>query len=214
MNDVNTFDSWLEEQKLGLTSFPSGFSVHSRNAHRHAGIPTLQLADVPLLLLAGAVEAGSSWFSLEGERNCRFSWERPAGPALDMATKILSRERIDFRALGRTTVDLPEVFWDLLRPFYQRCRHAPLTMIRGGRVLWAHDSGNGIWALRSPHPELILVDRGIDFALPCCFPGFRVVARIQESLQGSPWPLRLVWDQKLAELVKRVGLQLNALSKK
>jgi hypothetical protein len=195
---------WLEDQKDGLSISGGSFSVDSWNARRLGGYPSLGLSDVPLLLMAGAVEGQSSYVRLHGARNCLIEWDGQAGPAYDLALSVLHTQGVDFRAVDRRAVELPEVYWDLLEPFYLRCRHAPLSVVRGDRLLWSHQPGNGVWAVTTNRPRLLVCDRGVDFELPFALPGLKVVSRVASPLLGNPWPIRLVWNDELVQTLLEV----------
>ena len=159
--------------------------------------------------MAAAVEGGASYFRVHGAKSCWLSWDGQAGPSLDTAVSVLRREGIDHVALEREGLELPEAFRDFLGPLYRRCRHAPLSMIAGNRVIWANAPGQGVWLEESRIPRLVLVDRGVDFELPFAFPKLRVVARVSSPLPGQPWPLRLVWNEELRSVVEDLGESLS-----
>ncbi len=204
-----SISQWLEDQRKGLSSSEGTFSVHLPKAERLGGYPRLGLSDVPLLLMAAAVEGGAGYFRLHGTRNCRFSWDGQAGPTLDLALSVLRHQRIDHEVVQRQGLELPEAFRDFLDPLFRRCRHAPLSMIVGNRVMWSNAPGQGVWVASSTLPRLSLVDRGVDFELPFAFPNLRVVARVGSPLLGRPWPLSLVWNEELRSLVEDLGESLN-----
>jgi hypothetical protein len=186
---------WLETQKDGLPVSSGSFSLDGWNARRLGGYPSLGLSDAPLLLMAGAVEGGSSFLRLYGRRNCFIEWDGQPGQSYHAALALLARERVDFRSTGQSGLELPELFWDFLGPFYKRCLHAPLNLLCGDRVV-GHQTTE-IRATRSSQPQLILVDRGVDFELPVAFSGLRIVCPVPKALTGAPWPKRLVWNEEL-----------------
>lgn len=196
-----SIDQWLKEQSKGAVEFGKTFTVHAARAQRLGGYPPLQLCDVPLLLLAAAVEGGARWFRIHGRHNCLFSWDAPAGPTLEKALSILRVERVDFQCRDRSTLEVPKAFQDLLEPFFQRTTHAPLTVVLYDRLLWSNPAGNGVWSRAAEMPRLTLVDRGIDFPMPFAFPGLQMVARVR-PLNGAPWPVSLAWDTVLHDCVR------------
>lgn len=198
---ATSISQWLEDQSRGLSSSGGAFSVHLRKAERLGGYKTLSLSDVPLLLMAAAVEGESTYFRLHGARNCLFSWDGQAGPSFDTALSVLRRERIDHEALDRQGIELPEAFRDFLGPLFRRCRHAPLSMIVGNRVQWTNTSTAVAWLRSSNSPRFVLVDRGIDFELPFVLPNLEIVAQVSSPLSGGPWPVCLVWNKELGSLV-------------
>lgn len=192
---------WLEQQNRGLFCETGTFSMHSENARRLAGLPPLELSDVPLLLMAAACEGHSSYFRLSGRNSCCLSWNGEAGESYEMALDVLRTEGVDFDSPSRFSVELPQIFWDFLGPFQDRCRHSPLSVIQGERVLWSNQPGFGIWSCPSDPPRLVLVDRGVDFELPFALPGRKIVVRTASALLGNPWPVRLVFNQRVRDLL-------------
>ena len=124
---AKTLEQWLQNQASGLSASTGTFSLNSGKAQRLGGYPSLQLSDVALLLLAGAVEGRSSYFRVRGGKNCLFEWDGSTGRSGEAATELLLRENVDHET-GAGFVELPEFFWDLLESFYRRCRHAPLNV--------------------------------------------------------------------------------------
>ena len=196
-----SIDDWLSKQSLGVVEEGNPFTVHTTRAERLGGYPPLQLCDVPLLLLAAAVEGGARWFRIHGRHNCRFSWDLPAGPTLETALSILADQKVDFRCEDRQQCEVPEAFRDLLLPFFRRTTHAPLSVILDDRVLWSKPAGKMVWSRPSSCPALTLVDRGVSFEMPFAIPGLQMVARVR-PLSGAPWPIRLAWDKVLQDSVK------------
>ena len=200
---------WLSKLSEGAVLNDETFTVHSQRAERLGGIPSLTLTDVPLLLLADAVAGKADYFSIYGRHNCVFWWDRSMGPHLDLALTILDMHRIDYSLQQRdtdltgevqNTLVLPDLYRELLTPLFKRTKHAPLSLMIGDRIVRSHPTENGVWARRSEHARLILVDRGIDFEMPFAFPGWQIVARVS-SLSGAPWPKQLVWNRELQNII-------------
>ena len=198
-----SIDDWLSERSRGAIEVGRCFTVHSARAERLGGYPPLQLCDVPLLLLAAAVEGGARWFRIHGRQNCLFSWDAPAGPTLGKALSVLSSENVDYRCDGKHHCEVPEAFRDLLSPFFQRTTHAPLSVVLDDRLLRSNPAGGIVWSKPSTHPAMTLVDRGVSFEMPFALPGLQVVARVR-PLNGAPWPIQLAWDNVLQDCVRNL----------
>ena len=198
-----SIDDWLSRQSGGPIEEGNPFTVHPARAERLGGYPPLQLCDVPLLLLAAAVEGGAGWFRIHGRHNCLFSWDVPAGPTLGKALSILRSENVDHRCDGKQQCEVPEGFRDLLAPFFQKTTYAPLSVVLDDRVLWSKPDGEMVWSRPSARPALTLVDRGVSFEMPFALPHLRVVARVR-PLNGAPWPIQLAWDKVLQDCVRNL----------
>lgn len=199
---AKTLEQWLQNQASGLSASTGTFSLNSGKAQRLGGYPSLQLSDVALLLLAGAVEGRSSYFRVRGGKNCLFEWDGSTGRSGEAATELLLRENVDHET-GAGFVELPEFFWDLLESFYRRCRHAPLNVVVGARLLAPPTTRPKMTPSRQP--ELILVDRGVAFECPFAFPDRKLVYPLAEPLVGAPWPKRLVFNDGLLKLVAEIA---------
>lgn len=201
---------WLEQAKTeGLLHSRGRFTIDAEAAVHLAGIGKLGLCDVPLLLLAGAVEAGSRYFRVHGNGNVRFSWEGPAGPSAEVAHSLLAAARVDLRWDERG-FELPYGFTDYLGPLSQRGRHAPLELIWGNRLISAGASSPRMLVTPRRRGRLVLVDRGVDFTFPATFPGMDIVAWV-DPLPGSPWPRQLLWSDKLRAVIVRIAKALHEL---
>lgn len=200
---------WLDTtQSDGLLHSRGRFTVDPICAGQ-AGLSALRLCDVPLLVLAGAVEGGSRYFRVHGSNNVRMSWEGEAGPSGGLAHSLLVAAQVDF-SWDQHGFDLPPAFTDYLDPLFERGRHAPLKFVWGNRILSEGSAGPRILvtpALGSG--RLTLVDRGIDFVFPAAFPDFEIVAWVGK-LSGAPWPRQLLWTSALKHELHRIA---NALSR-
>ena len=197
-------EQWLQQFSQNAETRDRSFTVHPRRAEHYTGALPLRLCDVALLLLAAAVEGGSSYFRIHGQRDCLFSWKGAAGPSLQAALSVLATEGVDYVLEDSQTLILPDLFREFLEPFFVRTKHAPLSVIVGDRKVWGGLPERGVWARGSRTPGLVLVDRGVDFSMPFAFPGLQVVASV-EPLAGAPWPRRLVWNHILEQQVRQTA---------
>ena len=200
---------WLDGvQDDGLLHSRGRFTIDPQGAQEMAGLARLQLCDVPLLLLAGAVEGGSRYFRLHGADNVRLSWEGAAGPSGGIAHSLLVAAGVDF-GCDQNGFELPPFFADLLGPLLERGRHAPLKLVWGNRLV--HEGTPGPRMIVTPMPgpgRLTLVDRGVDFLFPAAFPNLDVVAWVFR-LPGAPWPRHWLWSSALREELVRVARALQ-----
>lgn len=203
---------WLQESRgEGRLDSRGRFTMEQGAAGRLAQIARLTLSDVPLLLLAAAVESGSRYFRVHGERNLRFSWEEPAGPSGEVAHLLLRQTGVDV-GWDQRGLELPSGFRDYLGPLWDRGQHAPLTLVWGNQALGqGATSGGRMLVRRASVGRLTLVDRGIDFGFPAAFPGLDIVAWV-DPLPGWPWPRRLVWSPKLKTQLARIARGVHSLS--
>jgi hypothetical protein len=198
---------WLQQsQSEGILHSQGRFSLDPDSAESLAGIARLTASDIPLLLLAGAVQAGSSYFRVYGRENLRLSWEGPTGPCGQMAHSLLTSGRIDFR-WERDGLELPPAFWEYLDPLSRRCQHAPLDLIWGHRCISRAASGHRMVVTPKQSGRLLLVDRGVDFIFPAAFRGLDIVAWV-DPLPGAPWPRRLLWSEALRHQLSRIARAL------
>lgn len=202
---------WLEKNRSqGLLHSRGRFTIDRDAAQQWGNVDKLALSDVPLLLLAGAVEGGSRFFRVHGRQNLRLSWEGPAGPSAQVAHSLLCAARID-SLWDQQGFELPPGFRDYLDPLAQRGRHAPLTLIWGDRVV-AEGAPEGSRMLvrqaRGRDGRLTLVDRGLDFAFPAAFASLDIVAWV-DPLPGSPWPRKLLWSKQLETQIVRIARALQ-----
>ncbi len=155
--------------------------------------PSLGLSDVPLLMLAAAVEGNSPYFSVRG--HLRFEYAL-LGPSARLAQAILRREGVDHE-FREGALELPPAFEDFLEPLARRSRFAPLDLWWGDRrqPAWTH-------AVVVRRGSLSVVDRGLEFSLPLDLP---IVAQVP-PLPGAPWPRCLLWG---VELERQVALILG-----
>jgi hypothetical protein len=199
---------WIEQtQAEGILHSRGRFTVDPNGAADLGGLARLRLSDVPLLLLAGAVEGGSRYFRVHGERNLRLSWEGPAGSCGEMAHSLLVAAQVDFR-WNDAGFELPCGFSDYLGPLWQRGRHAPLKLVLGRRLISGDTAGPKMRISPRREGRLILVDRGIDFTFPAAFPGLDIVAWV-EPLPGCPWPRQLIWSEQLRSQIVRIARALR-----
>jgi hypothetical protein len=200
---------WLETNcSQGFLHSRGRFTIDQEAAQALGNLAKLRLSDVPLLLLAGAVEGGSRYFRIHGRQNLRFSWEGMAGPCGEVALSLLRAARIDL-CWEQHGCELPSGFRDYLEPLAQRSRHAPLSLIWGDRVLTQRASGGSRMVVRSARGgQLTLVDRGLDFTFPAAFPGLDIVAWV-EPLPGAPWPRQLLWSPRLESQIVRIAQALK-----
>ena len=200
---------WLDAvQGDGLLHSRGRFTIDPESAQEMAGLVELQLCDVPLLLLAGAVEGGSRYFRVHGADNVRISWEGSAGPSGGVAHSLLVAAGVDFHC-DQAGFELPPAFADFLDPLLERGRHAPLKLVWGNRLLQDGESGSRIMVTSRPGSgRLTLVDRGVDFLFPAAFPDLDIVAWVSR-LPGAPWPRHLLWSLALRKELGRIGRALQ-----
>ena len=196
------FEQWLSTQSLGLRESAGRFSIDPDGARR-SGIPPLQLHDVPLLVLAAAIEGGCQAFGVHDGDSPRFEWCGPElGPCADLAASLLAAHSVD-AAWRPGSLELPPFFSDRLGPLARRCRHAPLTLFWNGARVTEPVAVPSVKLTVSPRSRLLLVDRGIDFVFPAALPGLDVIAWVPPQL-GAPWPRQLAWGPTLASTLRRV----------
>lgn len=201
---MENFETWLEQlaTATGHRESQGQFEVDSVGCHR-AGVTLPGLAEVPLLVLAAAVEGGSRHFALGGESDLYLAWDGKTGPSFSAATNILTHHDVDFRAETHS-IALPGVFRDFLTPLWHRCQFAPLSVLWDGREVARPDAAGFRYQLSpSSHARLIVVDRGLAFQLPVAFPGWDLVVWSPEPLPGNPWPMELRWSLALRSLLKK-----------
>lgn len=203
---------WLEgSESYGLLHSRGRFTIDTTSAQTLAGLPALEMHDVPLLLLAGAVEGGSRYFRIHGSENVRLSWEGSPGPSSELARSLLAAARVDFDWEEQRGLELPPVFADYLSPLAERGRHAPLKLVWGDRLIAQGSEGSRLLVSRCRGSgRLTLVDRGIDFPFPAAFAGLDILAWV-EPLPGAPWPRQLLWGPRLAHQLGRIAQALSGL---
>ncbi len=196
------FDTWLKGAFFQQKSTSHHFTVEREAAQRH-GFLGLGFSDIPLLLLAGAVEGDCTWFRVHGQRDLMFSWDKPLGPCGERAQSLLTHSGVDARR-ETLNLELPGEFWDYLNPFQKRTGHAPLSLIWGDRVTVAGRPGYRATIQPSSRPSVTLVDRGIDFPLGAGFDGLDIVAQVK-PMPGAPWPRRLVWGPEIEAVLREIA---------
>ena len=192
---------WLAEQSAGGTHSAGSFSIDAQAGER-CGVPALRLHDVPLMLLAAAVEGGCREFRISDVDNLRFRWDGPLGPSWEIAQSLLEHHNIDANRTEHS-LELPPFFAERLEPLGRRCRHAPLNLSWNGSLIATYQSGPQLRITATPRARLILVDRGIDFLFPGAFKGLDIVAWVP-PLPGAPWPRRLTWGEELYAVIRRI----------
>lgn len=190
------------------TAETSDFTVNLDRQGRYSHLEELTPSDVPLLLVAGAVEGGAEHVVLDYRNGLRFRWNAPAGPSLKVALAVLQSLRMPYR-WSATEVVLPPIMAELLNAFFLRCRHAPLHIhLPDGRILGGK-TPDTLEVSGSRTPSLTLVDRGVSFPCPISFPGLQVVAHLKEPLGGAPWPRNLLFDRNFRTALRRLHASLK-----
>lgn len=207
-SESTSLDQWLEAELLGQLAYPGTFTVDALGADRH-GFSQLDSTDVPLLVLAGAVEANSRYFRVHGGRDVVLSWEGSLGPSGLLAYSLLENFQVDISVESERLV-LPPLFWDLLTPLRRRWHNAPLQRIWGNKELQSGTPRNTMSVSPSRESRLVLVDRGIDFELPTAFPGLEVTAWVG-PLPGAPWPTQLAWSPALRTALRGIDAALECV---
>lgn len=198
----SSLEDWLCSQSVGSKESQGRFSLDPDGARR-AGVCTLHLHDVPLLVLAAAVEGGCQAFAVNDHASPRLEWRGSAlGPSAELAAGLLAAHGVD-AAWSDRRLDLPPFFFDRLGPLARRCRHAPLALYWNGLQIAAPCAVPAVKITPSSQARLLLVDRGIDFHFPAALPGLDVIAWVPPQL-GSPWPRQLTWGPTLATTIRRV----------
>lgn len=200
-------EQWIQEsQREGHLHSQGRFTLDPGGAEQ-AGLQQLRLCDVPLLMLAGAVEGGSRFFRLSAERDISLTWQGQLGPSGDLAISLLRQAGVD-AAVRPHTLLLPPFFEDLMDPLRARGGHAPLQFVWGHRVVSRPSGGSKMVLKASRRPRLILVDRGVDFELNGGFAGLDVVAWV-EPIPGAPWPRKLLAGPALETQLVRIARGLR-----
>jgi len=192
-------------RNLGLadTGEPGRFTVDLVAQRRHTDGEQFRLSDVPLLILAAAVEGRATGFQLRVSRNVEFYWDGKTGPSLAVAEALLRAHEIDFRRDSHAFA-LPHWGKEFLGEFFLRSLHAPVDIyLPNGRMRKKTNPGT-LTVVHSRQPSLILVDRGLSFECPFAVPGVSIVAVLSKSLKGSPWPRNLIFDEELRRVLKSV----------
>ena len=192
---------WLTEQAAAGTHSAGSFSIDAQAAER-CGIPALRLHDVPLLLLAAAVEGGCREFRISDFENLQFRWDGPLGASWEIARSLLEHHKVD-AVRTEHSLELPPFFAERLEPLSRRCRHAPLNLRWNGNLIASGHPEAQLLITPSPRARLILVDRGIDFLFPGAFQGLDIIAWVP-PLPGAPWPRRLTWGKELYSVIRRI----------